>query len=103
MTASPNPPNAQLSESPPESHTKTADTHYWLDQPRNVEKIVRVLYAICAFLVLLDLFYHKHAHFAFENWFGFYAGYGFFMCVALVLIAKWMRVFLKRNEDYYDH
>ena len=103
MTASTNTPNSQPPVSPPEVPPKTADTSYWLDQPRNVKKIVHALYAICAFLVLLDLFYHKHAHFAFENWFGFYAGYGFFMCVALVLIAKWMRVFLKRNEDYYDH
>jgi hypothetical protein len=75
---------------------------YWLDQPRNVNKIVRALYLICAILVLLDLFYDKHAHFAFENWFGFYAGYGFIMCVVLVLAAKALRLFLQRDEDYYD-
>ena len=82
----------------PEDH-KT----YWLDDPRNVDKIVYTLCAICAVLMLLDFFYHKHAHFEFENWFGFYAWYGFIMCVGLVLGAKWMRTFLKRDEDYYDH
>lgn len=80
----------------------TDEKTYWLDQPRNVDKIVYALCAICAVLVLLDLFYHKHTHFAFENWFGFFAWYGFIMCVALVLAAKGMRVFLKRDEDYYD-
>lgn len=75
---------------------------YWLDRPENVRKIVIALCVVCALLLLADAFYHKHAHFAFENWFGFYALYGFVMCVALVLAAKLMRVVLKRDEDYYD-
>ena len=34
--------------------------------------------------------------------FGFYGLFGFIVCVALVLAAKWMRTFLMRPEDYYD-
>ena len=49
-----------------------------------------------------DAFYQKHAYFSAENWFGFYALYGFFMCVGLVLAAKVMRILLMRGEDYYD-
>ena len=49
-----------------------------------------------------DFFYHKHSHFTAENFFGFYAIFGFVVCVALVLAAKWMRTFLMRSEDYYD-
>lgn len=75
---------------------------YWLDQPGNVRKIIYALYAACAALFFADFFYHKHAHFTAEGWFGFYALYGFIMCVALVLVAKLMRVFLMRDEDYYD-
>jgi hypothetical protein len=53
-------------------------------------------------LFLADAFYHKHSYFEAENFFGFYAIFGFVVCVALVLAAKGMRVFLMRSEDYYD-
>ena len=33
---------------------------YWLDDPRNVNKIVVTLYVVCAVLVAADIFYHKH-------------------------------------------
>lgn len=75
---------------------------YWLDDKKNVKKIIYGLYAVCAFLFLLDATYEKHAHFQAEYVFGFYAIYGFIMCVALVLAAKVMRVFLMRDEEYYD-
>ena len=75
---------------------------YWLDDSRNVNKIVYSLYIVCALLVLADLLYDKHAHFDFENWFGFSGFFGFVACVALVLTAKLLRVVLKREEDYYD-
>ncbi len=74
----------------------------WFDEKRNVKKIVWALVIICAGLFLADGFYHKHPYFAVENVFGFYALYGFGMCVVLVLVAKWMRTFLMRDEDYYD-
>jgi hypothetical protein len=84
-------------------HKTNGDSQkYWLDNPRNVDKIVWLLGAVCLALFLADFFYHKHVHFSFENWFGFYALYGFIMCVALVLAARAMRVWLKRDEDYYD-
>jgi phosphatidylserine synthase len=78
------------------------DRKYWLDEPGNVKKIIWALFAVCAALFLADTFYHKHSHFEAENFFGFYAIFGFVVCVALVLAAKGMRVFLMRSEDYYD-
>ena len=75
---------------------------YWLDDMRNVRKIVWGLVFACAGLFVADAFYQKHAYFSAENWFGFYALYGFFMCVGLVLVAKVIRIFLMRDEDYYD-
>jgi hypothetical protein len=81
----------------------------WLDNPRNVNKVVYALYAICALLVGADLFLHKHIHFEyenhfynFENWFGFFGCFGFVACVGLVLAAKLLRVVVIREEDYYD-
>ena len=78
------------------------DRKYWLDEPGNVKKIIWALFAVCAALFLADAFYHKHSHFEAENFFGFYAIFGFVVCVALVLAAKGMRLFLMRSEDYYD-
>ena len=78
------------------------DRKYWLDEPGNVKRIIWALFAVCAALFLADAFYHKHSYFEAENFFGFYAIFGFVVCVALVLAAKGMRVFLMRSEDYYD-
>lgn len=75
---------------------------YWLDQPRNVNKIVWALAGACAVLFLADFFYHKHGHFDFENWIGFYGWYGFLAYCFIVLSAKALRKVLRRDEDYYD-
>jgi hypothetical protein len=75
---------------------------YWLDNPKNVKKIIYGLFVICALLFVADAFYEKHGQFEGEYIFGFYAIFGFVMCVALVLAARLMRVFLMRDEEYYD-
>ena len=74
----------------------------WLDDKRNVKKIITTLAIICLVLFVSDAFYQKHPYFVVESVFGFYAIYGFVMCVALVLVAKWIRKFVMRVEDYYD-
>jgi hypothetical protein len=83
---------------PPSRNSKA----YWLDDPKNVDKVYWSVIVTCAVLFLLDAFYEKHPEFAMEKIFGFYGLYGFIACVGLVLAAKEMRKFLKRDEDYYD-
>lgn len=80
----------------------TNEKKWWLDDPRNVSKIYYGLWAVCAILIVADLFYHKHAYFGWEEWFGFHAWFGFIACVGLVLAAKQLRKVVKRSEDYYD-
>lgn len=75
---------------------------WWLDHPRNVDRIVHALYALCAVLLAIDVFVPKHGPFAVEYVPGFYGIFGFVACVALVLAAKALRVILMRPEDYYD-
>jgi hypothetical protein len=84
---------------PPFEHPEKT---YWLDDTRNVTKIIRVLAALCIGLFLADFFYHKHTHFEFENWIGFYGWYGFLAYCCIVLSAKGLRKLLKRPENYYD-
>jgi hypothetical protein len=85
-----------------ETSERPDERRYWLDYPGNVTKIVWTLVAVCVALFFADASYHKHGYFAIEQVFGFYGLFGFIVCVALVLAAKWMRTFLMRPEDYYD-
>ncbi|WP_158853405.1 hypothetical protein [Saccharothrix deserti] len=78
------------------------DDRRWLDEPRNVTRIVYGLAALCALAIVADVFYRKKPHFGIDGWFAFYPLYGFVGSVGLVLTAKWLRRFLKRDEDYYD-
>ena len=85
-----------------ERYPEPGEKPRWLDNQRNVKKIIVAIVVVCALLFAADGFYHKHPYFEAEAWFGFYAIYGFIMCVGLVLAAKFMRTFLMRDEDYYD-
>jgi hypothetical protein len=84
------------------SKPKSQERTYWLDNPRNVDRLVYVFYAVCALLLLIDGFVPKHGPFAIEHIYGFYGIFGFVACVALVLIAKQLRRILMRPENYYD-
>ena len=53
-------------------------------------------------VVLADLFYHKHGHFGFQEWFAFDAVFGFAAYVGLVNSAKLLRKLVMRPEDYYE-
>jgi len=71
------------------------------DKPRNVSRLLGLLYVICILLFSLDFFLHRHVTHSWEELTGFYAIFGFVACVSLVLIAKQLRKLLKRKEDYY--
>ncbi|MPZ61951.1 MAG: hypothetical protein GEU93_11785 [Propionibacteriales bacterium] len=79
------------------------DDPRWLDEPRNVTRLVYGLVVLCALAFLADLFYTKDPHFGVERWFGFYAIYGFVVSTALVMSAKEvLRRVVRRDEDYYE-
>ena len=75
---------------------------HFFDKPRNIQLVLKIFYASCVALLLLDFVIHRHVYHGWENLWGFYPIYGFVGCVVLVLIAKWMRTFLMRSENYYD-
>lgn len=75
---------------------------YFFDKPENVKLVLRIFYALCGLLVLIDFVYHRHILHSWENVPAFYAIYGFVACVVLVLLATQMRKVVMRKEDYYD-
>lgn len=74
----------------------------FFDKKENVQKFLRVFFASLAVLLVVDFFIHKHPHFPWEGAPEFYAVYGFVSCVALIFIAKLLRLIVRRDEDYYD-
>jgi len=73
------------------------------DKPRNVKRLLIIFFTLTAAMLAIDFFYHKHAIFPWEGYFGFYAVYGFVACVILVIVAKYiLRPLVMRKEDYYD-
>ena len=64
--------------------------------------ILRIFYVISAILLLMDFIIHRHTVTNIEKIPTFYALYGFFACVILVIIAKWIRIAVIRAENYYD-
>ena len=74
----------------------------WLDEPRNVTRLVWALGTICVLLLLADFFYDKHAHFTWEDWPFFFGLFGFAAFFFIVLLGKQLRRLLMRDEDYYD-
>ncbi|MCY4452637.1 MAG: hypothetical protein OXC01_11870 [Immundisolibacterales bacterium] len=75
---------------------------HWLVRPRTVRGLWIGFGVVLAGLVLGDLLIHGHPGFGIDGTFGFYAWYGLGTCVAMVLFAKGLGVFLKRRDDYYE-
>jgi len=75
---------------------------WWLDDPRNIDKIWYGLIAVCVALFFADFLYEKHPYFSIEHLPNFYGFYGFVACIILVLAAAQLRKVLMRDEDYYE-
>lgn len=71
------------------------------DKPHNVKRLLGVFYLSLLILLIVDFFIQKHAEFPWENVPNFFAAYGFVSCVVLIFIAKIIRLFIKRDENYY--
>ena len=77
-------------------------TDHWLARPATIKLLWRVFAAVLALTVLAELIIGIKGYFGPDKWFGFGAAFGFAACLAMVLVAKGMGVFLKRPADYYD-
>lgn len=82
-----------MSEHPEQDH--------WLVRPSSIRLMWRVLIGVLVLLVALQAVIKIKGYFVVDGWFGFAAAFGFLSCLAMVLFAKGLGLFLKRPEDYY--
>jgi hypothetical protein len=73
-----------------------------LGRPGAVRVLWIVFVAVLALTVAAELVVHLHPRFRLERWFAFNAAWGFLSCVAMVLFANLLGVFLRRPDDYYS-
>jgi hypothetical protein len=74
----------------------------YFDRPPVRRALWILLFVVCALTVVPDLFTHRHPHFGFDGFVGFYAVFGFAACAVLILLAKLIGKILKVEENYYD-
>ncbi len=78
-----------------------ADEQNWLVRPSTIRLLWRILWIVLALTVAADFFVKPKPYFSIEGWYGFAAAFGFLSCVLMVLVAKALGAFLKRDQDYY--
>ena len=61
-----------------------------------------IFYIALAALLAAEFFVHRHTDFVWEEYYFFYAIYGFLSSVVLVFVAWLLRFIIKRDENYYD-
>lgn len=80
----------------------TEHDKHWLVRARTIRLLWLMVGTVLVLTVIAGLFVHQHEHFGIEASFAFYAWYGFGACVAMVVLAKLLGIFLKRPDDYYQ-
>ena len=74
---------------------------HWLVRPDSIRLMWKIFWAILALTVALELVIKIKGYFGVDDWIGFGAAFGFFSCVAMVIVAKGLGFVLKRDQDYY--
>jgi hypothetical protein len=74
---------------------------HWLVRPATIRKLWWGFGVVLALTVAAQWVIYVKGYFGVDGWFGFGAVYGFFSCLAMVLVAKLLGLFLKRPDDYY--
>ncbi len=62
-----------------------------------------IIFAICLLATLVaEFFINIHNFFGAEENMFFHAWFGFLSCLGLVIISKFLGIFIKRSEEYYN-
>ena len=79
-----------------------AQKEHWLVRATTIRRLWWVFIIVLALTVLAQIWIGVKGYFAVDGWLGFGAAYGFISCVLMVLCAKVLGKFLKRDKDYYS-
>ncbi|MEO8132554.1 MAG: hypothetical protein ABI831_01050 [Betaproteobacteria bacterium] len=79
-----------------------SDGRHWLDEPRNMRRLWRGFLVVLALTVMAEFVIPLDNHFAIEALPGFNAAYGFLACAAMIVVAKFLGLLLKRPDRYYE-
>ncbi|MFN4355344.1 hypothetical protein [Parvibaculum sp.] len=72
-----------------------------IDTARAGRIVSWLLALVCVLLAAVDFIWPLHGYFEIEEQPVFYGWFGFLVCIALAIFAKFLGLFLKRREDYY--
>jgi hypothetical protein len=75
---------------------------HWLVRPSTIRLLWWIFGVILTLTVIAQIFIDLYDYFTLDGFFGFYAIFGFVSCLAMVVFAKLLGVFLKRPDTYYD-
>lgn len=73
----------------------------WLARPSSIRLLWRLFIVVLVLTVLAQLLFAVKGYFGADSWFGFAAVFGFLSCLIMVLFAKFLGIFLKRDERYF--
>ena len=74
----------------------------WLARPSTIRLLWKVFAVVLAMSVAVQLLFPVKGKFGVDGWLAFGAVFGFLSCLAMVLFAKGLGFFLKRDENYYS-
>jgi hypothetical protein len=77
------------------------DDDSWLVRPSSIRLLWRILWAVLALTVAAQAIIDIKGYFGVDAWYGFGAVFGFVSCLIMVVVAKGLGLFLKRDQDYY--
>jgi hypothetical protein len=81
--------------------TDRSNTDHWLVRGKTIRWMWGISIAVLTLTVLAQLVVPMEGYFRIDGWLGFGAAYGFFACLAMVLLAKALGFLLKRQQNYY--
>ena len=80
---------------------KKAPPQHWLVRPETIRKLSIGSGVTLAALVAIEAGVQTHTYFGLDGTFAFNAWYGFVACVAMIVAAKGLGAFLKREDTFY--
>ncbi len=78
------------------------ENDHWLVRPQTIRWLWTGFSVVLALIVVLQSVIKVKGYFGIDAWIGFGAVFGFLSCVGMVLVAKGLGRYLKREENFYD-